>query len=267
MFQALLVTGVLAGRGRFIGQCELSSEGPPGKTIRLGLASTSTSLASASTFHRSGEKLPGAFLCLQGNRFGFGSSNSILISVPSSNMLFYTSEFCRCLDFWNPCASEISINHWSLQRLESWFAKYLDPNIWFHNLCLDIHSLYRKLSKCITCSTFSDFWWNVKWLPFTHSDIFRLRESYTFTNINWIIKRVINLNPTCVDKINVMEACLHLSTSTSSKKQEILNGILGFWHHERSSLTCTGPVLGYIRYIQLTVWCRYTAKICGCKDM
>ena len=43
--------------------------------------------------------------------------------------------------------------------------------------------------------------------------LFRLRESYTFTNINWIIKRAINLNPTCVDKIMVMEACLHLSTS------------------------------------------------------
>lgn len=83
--------------------------------------------------------------------------------------------------------------------------------------------------------------------------------------LDWIIKRAINLNPTCVDKIMVMEACLHLSTSTSSKKQEILNGILGFWHHERSSLACAGPVLGYIRYIQLTFWCRYPAKICGCR--
>ena len=130
-------------------------------------------------------------------------------------MLFYTSEFCRCLDFWNPCASEISINHWSLQRLESWFAKYLDPNIWFHNLCLDIHSLYRKLSKCITCSTFSDFWWNVKWLLFTHSDTFQVEGKlhlYKY-QLDWIIKRAINLNPTCVDKIMVMEACLHLSTS------------------------------------------------------
>ena len=49
-------------------------------------------------------------------------------------------------------------------------SKYLN----LHNLCLDIHSFDRKLSKCITCSTFSDFWWNVKWLRFTHSDTFQV---------------------------------------------------------------------------------------------
>ena len=86
-------------------------------------------------------------------------------------------------------------------------------NLYLHNLCLDIHSFDRKLSKCITCSTFSDFWWNVKWLLFTHLDTFQVEGKLYLTNINWIIKRAINLNPTCVDKIMVMEACLHLSTS------------------------------------------------------
>ena len=93
--------------------------------------------------------------------------------------------------------------------------------------------------------------------------LFRLRESYTFTNINWIIKRAINLNPTCVDKIMVMEACFHFSTSYLPRNL----GILRFWHHERSSLACASPVLGYIYdTYSLQSDVDYTAKICGCTN-
>ena len=140
-------------------------------------------------------------------------------------------------------------------------SKYLN----LHNLCLDIHSLYRKLSKCITCSTFSDFWWNVKWLLFTHSDTFQVEGKlhlYKY-QLDWIIKRAINLNPTCVDKIMVMEACLHLSTSYLPRNLIRDFGILAS-REVKSGQRWPSTRLHTI-YIQLTVWCRYTAKICGCR--